>query len=675
MRPWSAFIFAGLLGLEPSALAGYMVVKTSNCDQASPCIEPPSVDDPNLDELYQIMLDKTWPTAPHPTADTEKADLARAVENSPTLENNYRFIWVPDTIADLHCASTLIMQKGRLEIPENDSKPVLKELADRQKHSIESASLRSFNASIPFRYNQNDEFQLLLERTGYQGDSLKHYFREYNNVTKNAFFSCNFSIAQFFENFLQSSSDNKKITVESAELIYNDHTNLNRLVDEVIQLYNSQIEIKGSDGENIISVIEVLTEDRPIIDRVIQLEIDGEKNNIGFLFRGTNGVSTLDGGLALDDLLSHETNLGYPLSFGSSLYSGLFRESWHGTTSGSGACAMNYIRISENFGYAIPIKKNDISIKELFEIPPFGLIGRLFFEGEMSHPRSKVGYIQSQKYEKVPGTYISFNNFQRLNLLVNSTKSSPELANKISDFIADNAIVLSKNRKIIDELSAKEVLSSQRTLSKRKFESSPDYINRIVDALVAHDNLGVLAAARREMGIYSASEIERNILPLLKHELATVRSYALSALTKVSPDQHEIHDAIAEALNDPVPSVKGDALVALNASRFLHKEIYLKIANTMGENFFRNQDKAQTMLLHLPRPIDPRIIKLLLTFLRDNRGQVGTLVRLLLKLSPDLPFLKTEEQKVKFKTYGAYGSSRPKESISSVIDFSQVDQM
>ena len=95
-------------------------------------------------------------------------------------------------------------------------------------------------------------------------------------------------------------------------------------------------------------------------------------------YRGSN--------LRLDNIIKGEKP--YSLSFGRSLFSGMFRD--------IGASPFHYMRRADNDAYAVVVDPNDPNTKEFFYYKSLDFLDGLYGQGEMFHIRSKI----CQTFEK-----------------------------------------------------------------------------------------------------------------------------------------------------------------------------------------------------------------------------------------------------------------------------------
>lgn len=165
------------------------------------------------------------------------------------------------------------------------------------------------------------------------------------------------------------------------------------------------------------------THDTTLLGTVIDLEYQARKENKGILFRGT---SFLDVSIRHSDNKSKKKKIlgscfmqygdllhgvkrsywnPYSISFGNSLFAGIFRD--------TGACAYYYLVTCARSGYALFINKKDYYehyCNNLFFIAPLNSVAALWEKGEYFHSRSKAAILKKSGARSVQGIAGSYFN-------------------------------------------------------------------------------------------------------------------------------------------------------------------------------------------------------------------------------------------------------------------------
>ena len=643
-----------MLLFESFALAGYLVLEKIECNRTDNCIKPVSEFDPNRSLLYQILLDNSWPTSlinnRYDKKLSEKKNLEQALSQNTDLFGKYEFLWVPSLLEDLYCAATILRNA-------NDNLSV-----DEYGQII----LRDYWVNNSDLSDTNYNFQKILYGNGF--DTVSNYFNELNKKGESAFFKCNNALTKFLSKYVNEKSEfnhfDKQVIKSEIENIFENKIDIRQLTKKIAKIYNDQVLVPVNENSDAVTIarsnlIDVgskeLKSDPSLLEIIVQLEIEKAKQDEALIFRGTNGVATLEGTiLALDSTTS---KMGFSLSFGNSPYSGLFKESSRSSESeiATGACVMNFIRDSK-YGYALWIKKNDHSIMELFDIPNLGLIGRLLSSGEFFHPRSRVGLPQYYTFESevagVRGGISSYQKLLPLKSIVNDKKSTEKLGKLISHYIANHAIVISENGYQINPIKAREVIAAQNTLTNRKgFQDTTEYLDKIIELLKSYDDYQTLNAAEREAEIFTNKDIINKLVQLLSSTYKNIRYYSLHALELISPNNSEIHAAVFKNLNDNDSEIKKRSMKVLLASKNLDPSYYVKITEKLNDITLNNY--VMEFLNRMQLPMDLKIYQVLLGFMKDEKPSIRRSAARIFINKNDYSFLKNvpEQDRIILITY------------------------
>lgn len=163
--------------------------------------------------------------------------------------------------------------------------------------------------------------------------------------------------------------------------------------------------------------------DTTLLGTVIDLEYQARKENKGILFRGS---SFLNVSIRPSDTKSKKKKIlgscfmqygdllhgikisywnPYSISFGNSLFAGIFRD--------TGACAYYYLATCGRSGYALFIDKKDYyehQCNNLFFIAPLTTVASLWQRGEYFHSRSKAAILKKSGARSVQGIAGSYFN-------------------------------------------------------------------------------------------------------------------------------------------------------------------------------------------------------------------------------------------------------------------------
>ena len=501
------------------ARAGYLILKETPCEKSSFCLEPLPSGDPHEAELYQILLENSWPTAQlHRTHlyENEADNLGAAVSKSSHLKGKYRFVWIPDVIEDLSCAAFILKQTDWARFVEFQIGDVYSQIlsATNEKKVKE---VEAFLTGLNLRHQQ-------------------------------AFFLCHRETVGFLLDYVH-----KKLTApEDIQILFTDSDQRRKIVADLIARYE-----KSAYGKNIVQISKV---HQPLIQKVIELEWETHLKNEALLFRGSSGVSLMNGDLIIDGFCNRGMEAK---SFGVSLFAGVIHDS---TVAGEKtACSMNYFQNLE-VGYVVKLKKSDFYKKgdhsTLFDVPPLGLIGRLNGKGENFHPHSKVG-TRSQDREAIVGGFegddavqSSVEAFSRLGIIIDESEFGFDLGLKLDRYIADHSVVLCRGGKCSGSFSSSDPV----ILAQKKFADRCQVAAHDPNSFKNADSLIRLLAIpawteRRPHSLESARVLGSRLDPLTEPE-QEVRKAVLKALGTMKVYEDPEVSVIAHSLQDPNAEVR-----------------------------------------------------------------------------------------------------------------------
>jgi hypothetical protein len=556
-------LILSMLLISHNGNAGYIIVKKLLCPDGSMCIEPMLEDDPQQHTLYQILHEYTWPTSRHPPGvNTEKEDLVLALKQQEALNGRYEFIWVPDTIQDLSCAAALL-SSGRLVIERDNYRSIPMEYRTKS-----------------FTFKTDDTVELLLAQPEPNlSVALDEYFSNFQILGESYFFDCNRHLSHLLIHDASADlhSADQRVGLQIIENLFTDQAKAQSIRARVAQLYSEQALRYCTESSSILcpNIKELSVADRKtVLDHVIQLEVESNGRNEALLFRGTKGIGTLSGTMALDNALLNDhrkgRTQGSSLSYGSTLFAGLMTESKACQDPKGLACAMNYFRGSK-FGYAVKLSRQDPNIRRMFDIPPLGLIGRLFAKGEFFHPRTRVGTKGIPPATQVSG----FGDFcshsvlelNRLNLVVEGGSTSEELARAINEYLLRNSILLAEQGEVPTAASAQSVLDAQSSLLRTEWVPSEAHVDAVVAAVLAHPESPATFKAGVGQLLRTKEEdhaVLARLFALLYHPDENIRSLAVQSLQNTFLDSPIIHRKLSEKLDDPSEKIRGEAARALH---------------------------------------------------------------------------------------------------------------
>ena len=545
-----------------SSWADYLILKKKPCNTDQTCVEPLALEDPHGSELYQILLDSTWPTSREQPLEGHEAERLKTALKSKPWGDSYQYIWIPNTLHELHCAATLLQQKVGYELT-----------FDRSYKSI----IREYQTE-DFYAHTNEKLKTMIETQSHpEHADIDHYFDQLNERGKRYYLFCSSELTKFLiEHGMSDEVKKSGITSSLFKEVLDDPDRAQLLRSMIADMYRIEAAVRNERARS--TILELNREDfnpthESLLDQMVQLEIERYKQNRALLFRGTNGVGTLEGGLALDSAFQTppraKKTRNLSLSYGSSPFTGLFRESSRESSPQRTACPFQYMR-SSTLGYTLSIDKNDSQIKTLFELPRLGMIGRLFASGEFFHPRSKVGTKDVAPDTQVsglfPSTVDSVGVLTQLGIIVNPEHTSESLGNMIHQYLADQSILLSFSNQKPRLDQSESVHFSQQDLARRIFTPTSDYIEKVTEFVIkSAGKERVFSAALSELSRVRTTD-ERalsSLVDLLDHADPNIRRLAVSSLEMIAPENPKLRKKVAQRVEDKDEKVARAAINAL----------------------------------------------------------------------------------------------------------------
>lgn len=450
----------GMLSFSHSntSFAGYLILNGNNDSllTQSPEIAVTEADS-NSQALYHILIKNEWPTSLTFPISQHQAELHEQQRIQNNLKEsgfgNYRFFWIPDSLYEIFLASYFLDHPGQyFALPYNDQEGVLH--CHQPRYPFKSLSqfieIRKSNRMSFDHYECHADSNSYLVKISnlFESDlpqiltKVREHELDLNHRVKSSFFAANEAFHQFLlENRFDLSSHLSSAELQRLRAI---------LVERLYKSYEGEggdvlfSPSQFGDAENKLAIpvdeTKFTAGHNTMLDDIVLAESDAYLSNEAILFRGTAGFK------------NYIDYAGKSLSYGVSLFAGLFKDSGRGTDS---ACAYQYLRASPIF-YGVRVSKSrPDQAQEMFSIPPLNGVVRLHAKGEVFHARTML----SQDVE--PGT-----EFQRVRPHVikaglvksNSSKSESELAREITEYIGTHSIIFNNTT----ELNNQELISRHK---------------------------------------------------------------------------------------------------------------------------------------------------------------------------------------------------------------------
>ena len=549
---YSVVLFSILFGvtvLSHSARADYLIFKKKQCSLESSCLEPLSTSDPRAADLYQILINQTWPTSKEQPLDILDSERLQDALKSASLDAEYQFVWIPDTLQELHCAALLM-----------GNHPGYGLVLDSRYHF----NIPEYNTA-DFYAQTNEYLSHLIESTPKASRvDVDQFFDQLNEKGKKYYLFCNSEMGRFLMDQMNESGGKKgQITVPQINEFIMNKKSQQSLRAELAHRYNKEVFEFNQRARS--PMIELTKEDEDpeqelMLDRSIQFELSQYKENKALIFRGTNGFETLEGGLAIDSAFATppraKSTRNKSLSYGGSLFSGVFRESSRDSDPQGGACPLHYMRAGV-IGYAVSIEKDDPEVGMMFEIPRLGMIGRLFLSGEHFHPRSKVGTQDAQLSDQVSGIFptgiSSVKGLAQLGIIVNPEENSERLGHMIDEYLAQNAVVLSFKGRPAMSSQTVGFHAAQHDLAQRIYLPTSDFVERVSEVVAKNPTSNPIFNAAVVLLSRVKSTDERAlgaVVDLLGSKDPNMRLLGVRVLGLIAPESPKVRRKIVDRLED-----------------------------------------------------------------------------------------------------------------------------